>query len=76
MMQQHPELNFYGAPWGFLKHNLETTTFEDVDHDLLTWTNVGEVFKLAPEQIIDPGLPTQHTRTIEFRGKYIDETPH
>jgi hypothetical protein len=76
MMQQHPELNFYGAPWGFLKHNLETTTFEDFDHDMLTWTNVGEVFKLAPEHTINFGLASQHAQTSEFRDKYINEIPY
>ena len=76
MLRQHPELNFYGVSWGFLKHNLTTTTDEDFEHDLLTWTKSGEMFKLAAEQIIDLGRATQHTRTMEFRDKYIDEIPH
>jgi hypothetical protein len=74
MMRQHPELNFYGAPWGFLKHNLTTTTDEDFANDHLTWTKSGDIFLLAPEQILDLNLSTQ--RMIKFCDKYIDETPY
>jgi hypothetical protein len=73
MMAQHPKLNFYGVPWGFLKHDLTATTAEDFATDLLTWTNVGQMYRLHPE-IIDQS--TQCTQTSKFRDKYIDATPY
>ena len=66
MMRQHPELNFYGTSWGFLKHNLETATAEDFAGDLLTWVKQEELFKLIGEE--------QDTWAI--RNKYIDATPY
>jgi len=66
MIRQHPELNFYGASWGFLKHNLETATAEDFAGDLLTWVKQEELFKLIGEG--------QDTWAI--RNKYIDATPY
>lgn len=72
MMRQHPDLHFYGADWGFLKHNCETTTDEDFKNDLLTWINCGELWGLAPEQISNPGLANQHSQTQKFRTKYIE----
>jgi hypothetical protein len=73
MIRQHPKLNFYGVPWGFLKHDLTATTAEDFATDLLTWTNVGQMYRLHPE-IIDQS--TQFTQTSKFRDKYIDATPY
>jgi hypothetical protein len=67
MMRQHPKLNFYGASWGFLKHNLETTTAEDFASDLLTWVKQEELFKLIGE-----GQDTSWA----IRNKYIDATPY
>ena len=66
MIRQHPELNFYGTSWGFLKHNLETATAEDFAGDLLTWVKQEELFKLIGEG--------QDTWAI--RNKYIDATPY
>ena len=76
LSRQHPELNFYGTPWGFLKHNLETATAEDFASDLLSWTSAGELFKLASEFIENLGQSTQHTQTHEIRNKYIYATPY
>ena len=76
IMAQHPKLNFYGASWGFLKHDLTPTTTEDFATDQLTWTSAGELFKLAPEFIENLGQSTQHTQTHEIRNKYIDATPY
>jgi len=74
MMRQHPELNFYGASWGFLKHNLTTTTDEDFDTDLLTWSGCGELFKLTAEA--PGGQRFAIHPTVAIRNKYIDATPH
>ena len=76
MMRQHPKLNFYGASWGFLKHNLETATAEDFAGDLLPWTSAGELFQLASEFTENLGQSIQHTQTHEIRNKYIDATPY
>jgi len=74
MMRQHPELNFYGAPWGFLKHNLTTTTDEDFANDHLTWSGCGELFKLTAEA--PGGQRFAIHPTVAIRNKYIDATPH
>ena len=76
MSRQHPELNFYGAPWGFLKHDLTTTTNEDFATDLLTWIDVGQMYRLHPEIIDNLDQSTQCAQTHEIRNKYIDATPY
>jgi len=73
MMLQHPKLNFYGAPWGFLKYNLEPTTDSDFETDLLSWTKFYNIFKLV--RAVNGGLTTIDPMTT-IRNKYIDATPH
>ena len=73
---QYPELCFYGAPWGFLKHNLKQTSSRDFNNDLLSWTGVGKLFKLDPEVVENLDSTKQHTRTDWIRNKYINETPN
>ena len=72
--RQYPELNFYGAPWGFQKHNLETTTVEDFANDHLSWVQHDELFKLSAEPN-DNGQFSIHP-TVAIRNKYIDATPY
>ena len=73
LMRYHPELNFYGTTWGFLKHNLETANVDDFATDFLTWTEYGNLFKLSAE----PGnLQSSIHPTVAIRNKYIDATPY
>ena len=74
MMRQHPELNFYGAPWGFLKHDLTATLAEDFATDHLIWTECSELFKLTTETPGGQLFPIHPT--VAIRNKYIDATPH
>jgi len=83
MSRQHKGLHFYGAPWGFLKFNMQSTLSKDFDTDLLTWVPQGELFKLEPEYVYvndilsksyDPAY--SRTETGNIRDKYIDAIPY
>jgi hypothetical protein len=83
MSRQHKELNFYGAPWGFLKFNIQPTLVEDFEADLLTWVPQGELFKLEPEYVYVNNILSKsydraysQTETLNIRNKYLNETPY
>jgi len=68
-----PKLNFYGVNWGFLKHNLETTTAEDFANDHLKWTAFEDLHKL---QAFPTPKYTALDPSVAIRDKYINETPY
>jgi hypothetical protein len=73
LARTHPEMNFYGTTWGFLREDNVITHPEDFHNDRLQWKEITHfLFKLQPEQV-DTEMNTQ---TMAIRNKYINETTH